>query len=197
LASKYRIGILIFNDVEVMDFCGPFEVFSITRDKEGNNAFDVNVIAEKQGPVLARNKLSINPHYSICNYPPLDILLIPGGPGTRKEMHNKTLIEWIKTCSQKTQLVLSVCTGSLLLGKANLLDNIEATTHHGALELLKEVAPKTTVITNQRYIDNGKYITSGGISAGIDMSLYVVSKLLGKVIAEQTAKHMEYNWISD
>ena len=106
-------------------------------------------------------------------------------------------INWIKDCARTAELVLSVCTGSLLLAKAGLLESLEATTHHQVLDLLRELAPNTNIIENQRFVDNGKIITSGGIAAGIDMSLHVVGKLLGTAQAEQTAEHMEYkigNW---
>ncbi len=192
-----KIAILIFDDVEVLDFCGPFEVFSITKDNQEQKAFKVMIAAENEAPVLTRNQLSINPHYTITNCPAPDILLIPGGPGTRREMGNDNLLNWIKSCSKQSKLTLSVCTGSLLLGKANLLDGLEITTHHGALDLLKEVVPNAVIRKDKRIIDNGKFIVSGGISAGIDMSLYVVAKLLGKDVAMKTAEYMEYRWLID
>jgi transcriptional regulator GlxA family with amidase domain len=141
--------------------------------------------------------LSVNPSYTIQDCPQPDILLIPGGLGTRKEMHNSTLIDWIRSSSQKAELILSVCTGALLLAKADLLEGLAATTHHGAIKLLKEVAPHTMIREDKRIIDNGRIIVSGGISAGIDMSLYVVAKLLGKEQALETAQYMEYDWNPD
>jgi transcriptional regulator GlxA family with amidase domain len=201
-----KVAILMFDDVEVLDFAGPFEVFAVTSELNSSDSlpdsfasrpFIVFTVAENPGAVNARNGLSINPDYTISDCPPPDILIVPGGIGTRKLINNSVIINWIATCAQTAELVLSVCTGSLLLAKAGLLEGLAATTHHKALELLRELAPHTTVIENQRFVDNGKIITSGGIAAGIDMSLYVVSKLLGKQQAEQTAAHMEYeigNW---
>jgi len=189
-----NVAILIFDEVEVLDFCGPFEVFSVAGKQENLNPFTVYTVAEKSGPILARNQLSVNPRYTILECPQPDILLVPGGLGTRKEMHNPTLIDWIKGCSQKAELVLSVCTGALLLAKAGLLEGLAATTHHGALELLKEVAPNTTIQGTERFVDSGRIIVSAGISAGIDMSLYVIAKLLGKEQALATAQYMEYDW---
>ncbi|WP_366854231.1 DJ-1/PfpI family protein [Microcoleus sp. PH2017_22_RUC_O_B] len=154
--------------------------------------FAVSTVAENPGAVSARNGLSVNPHCTFSDCPPPDILIVPGGLGTRKLIDNSAVINWIKDCSQTAELVLSVCTGSLLLAKAGLLGGLAATTHHGALDLLRELAPNTTIIENQRFVDNGKIITSGGIAAGIDMSLYVVGKLLGTAQATQTAEHMEY-----
>ena len=192
-----NVAILIFDEVEVLDFCGPFEVFSVTGRRDNLNPFNVYTVAEKEQPILARNRLSVNPSYSIQDYPQPDILVVPGGLGTRREMHNPILIDWIKGCSEKAELVLSVCTGALLLAKAGLLEGLAATTHHGAIDLLKKVAPNTLVHANKRIIDNGRIVVSAGISAGIDMSLYVVAKLLGKEQALDTAQYMEYDWNVD
>jgi transcriptional regulator GlxA family with amidase domain len=189
-----NVAILIFDEVEVLDFCGPFEVFSVTGSRDKVTPFDVYTVAEKPGPIMARNRLSVNPRYTISDCPEPDILVVPGGYGTRKEMHNTTLIDWIKGCSQNAELILSVCTGALLLAKAGLLEGLAATTHHEALELLKDVAPKTTIEGGKRFVDNGRIIVSAGISAGVDMSLYVVAKLFGKDQALETAQYMEYEW---
>lgn len=189
-----NVGILIFDEVEVLDFCGPFEVFSVTGRRDNSNPFNVFTMAEKGQPVVARNHLSVNPSYTIHECPQPDILVVPGGLGTRKEMHNPILIDWIRNSSQKAELILSVCTGALLLAKAGLLEGLAATTHHGAIKLLEEVAPHTMIQANKRIIDNGRIIVSAGISAGIDMALYVVAKLLGKEQALETAQYMEYDW---
>ena len=192
-----RVAILIFDDVEILDFCGPYEVFGVTGRDDGSKPFEVYTVAEEQKPIIARNQLSINPQYNISNCPQPEILLVPGGYGTRREMNNPVLIDWIKAYSQKAELVLSVCTGALLLAKAGLIDGLAATTHYEALDLLREVAPKTEVRDNDRIVDNGRIILSAGISAGIDMSLHVVAKLLGKEEAVATAKYMEYDWRED
>jgi len=189
-----NVAIFIFDEVEVLDFCGPFEVFSITGNQDESKPFNVYTVAEELRPVIARNNLSVNPHYSLRDCPPPDILLVPGGLGTRREMNNTTLVTWIKNCAQNTELVLSVCTGSLLLAKAGLLEGLTATTHHLALNDLKKVAPNTIIDENKRFVDNGNVIVSAGISAGIDMSLHVIAKLLGREQAEKTARYMEYNW---
>lgn len=189
-----NVGILIFDDVEILDFCGPYEVFSVTQEINDDNLFNVFTVAEKSLPILTRNGLSVNPKYAISEAPHPDILLIPGGRGARKEMYNSIILDWIKDCSSEAELLLSVCTGSLLLAKLGLLDGLKSTTHHTIIDLLKQVAPKTYVDQKKRFIDNGTIIVSAGISAGIDMSLYVVSRLLGKEYADRTAKYMEYNW---
>ncbi len=190
------VAILIFDEVEILDFCGPYEVFGVTGRHNNSQPFNVYTVAEYSKPIIARNQLSINPQYTIANCPPSDILLVPGGFGTRREMHNLVLINWIKKCSSQSELLLSVCTGALLLAKAGLLENLAATTHHLSIDLLKEIAPNTEIRIGDRFVDNGKIIVSAGISAGIDMSFYVVAKLLGKQAAIETAHYMEYDWIS-
>lgn len=188
------LAILIFHEVEVLDFCGPFEVFSVANRFTPAPAFRVFTVAENPGPVLTRGGLSVNPHACLAECPAPDIFLVPGGQGTRTEMHNPALIDWITQASEKAQLILSVCTGALLLANAGLLDGLEATTHHSAFALLRQTAPKTIVHTDRRFVDNGRVICSAGIAAGIDMSLHVVARLLGAEVAEKTARQMEYPW---
>ena len=189
-----NVAIFIFDEVEVLDFCGPFEVFSVTGKREGLNPFNVYTVAQERRPILARNELSINPRYTFADCPPPDILLIPGGFGTRREMNNSVVRDWVKRHLQSAEHLLSVCTGALILAKAELLNGLTATTHHGAIALLTELAPNAKIEAEKRFIDNGKIIISAGISAGIDMSLYVVAKLLGKEQAWETAQYMEYDW---
>jgi transcriptional regulator GlxA family with amidase domain len=200
--KQRNVAILIFNDVEVLDFCGPFEVFSVTSKQDDLAAFNVYTVAE-QTPILARNNLSINPSYTFKTCPQPDILVVPGGGGrrkdgspfgTRKEMHNETLLEWINKLYPNIEQVLSVCTGALILAKAGLAENLVATTHHGAFNELQAIAPNTDIREDERIVDNGKIIFSGGISAGIDAAFYLVSKLLGKDTASKTATYMEYDW---
>ncbi len=194
MSTTRTLAILVFDDVEVLDFCGPFEVFSVANRFTESPAFSVLTVAENAGPVLTRGGLSVNPHYLLSDCPQPDVLLVPGGQGTRKEMHNQALIDWIMRASGKAELVLSVCTGALLLAKAGLLDGLEATTHHGAIDLLRQTAPTTTVQADRRFVDNGRVVCSAGIAAGIDMSLHVVSRLLGREVADKTARQMDYPW---
>jgi transcriptional regulator GlxA family with amidase domain len=196
MTKTRTLAILVFDDVEVLDFCGPFEVFSVANRFTDPAAFNVLTVAEKPGPVLTRGGLSVNPHHRIVDCPRPDLLLVPGGQGTRREMHNAVLTDWIKARSQEAELVLSVCTGALLLAKAGLLDGLEATTHHGAIDLLREVAPTTAIHADRRFVDNGRVVCSAGIAAGIDMSFHVVGRLLGRDVAEKTARQMEYPWQS-
>jgi transcriptional regulator GlxA family with amidase domain len=194
MKQKRNVAILIFDEVEVLDFCGPFEVFGVTGYKDGTEPFNVYTVAEGPGPVIARNGLSINPAYTIADCPRPDILVVPGGLGTRKEMDNPVLREWIEDRAKEAELTLSVCTGALMLAKAGLLEGLSATTHHDGMELLKELAPDATVEEEERFVDNGRVVLSAGISAGMDASLHVVAKLLGIEQALETAHYMEYEW---
>lgn len=188
-----NVAILIFDNVEVLDFTGPFEVF-ITGSNRGKD-FNVYTVAEFDRPIISLGNLSVNPTYTIYNCPKPDILIIPGGWGSRIEMQNEIITKWIREISNDVELLLSVCTGALILAKANLLDGLQITTNRLAINELKEVAPETAeIVENARYIDNGKIILSAGVSAGIDMSLYVVSRLFGEERAKNTAELMEYDW---
>ncbi len=196
MSGTRNLAILLFDDVEVLDFCGPFEVFSVANRQSDRQTFNVSTVAQKT-PINACNGLSVNPKFSLQDCPRPDLLLVPGGIGTRKEVDNNALIDWIQRTAVEAELVLSVCTGALLLGKARLLDGLEMTTHHVAYHILREMVPTGTVHEGRRFVDTGKIITSAGISAGIDMSLYVVERLLGAEVAAATANHMEYRWLRD
>jgi transcriptional regulator GlxA family with amidase domain len=188
------LAILLFDDVEVLDFCGPFEVFSVANHFGEAPAFHVQTVAERPGPIAARNGLSVNPHATLTQCPAPEILLVLGGQGTRREKDNQGLIEWIGAAAAQAERVLSVCTGSLLLGRAGILDGLAATTHHSAFDLLRQCAPRTEIRPGERVVDNGRVLCSAGIAAGIDMSLHVVARLLGESVARQTARYMEYPW---
>ena len=190
--NKRNTAILIFDDVEVLDFTGPFEVFSVTNELNDYSLLNVYTVAKEKAPVTARNGLSVNPDYSIANAPQPDILIIPGGSGTRPLLLQQDILAWITRSAQNADRVLSVCTGALLLAKVGLLGGIKSTTHHSAFDTLAEIAPDTEIVRNARFVDNGKVITSAGISAGIDMSLYVIELLYGTETARQTAAYMEY-----
>jgi transcriptional regulator GlxA family with amidase domain len=189
---KKRIGIFIFEDVDVMDFAGPFEVFSVTNQLNDYQLFDIQVISIKNEMIVAKNGLKITPDVAISEVKELDILILAGGDGTRAILKSKKVIDWISKVSSKAELVLSVCSGSLLLAKAGLLDKLQATTHHQVVDALKKLAPKTTITTGVRFVDNGKIVTSAGISAGLDMCFHIIKRLYGKKIAKKTAAYMEY-----
>jgi transcriptional regulator GlxA family with amidase domain len=198
-----NVAIFIFDDAEVLDFAGPFEVFSVCGLRSGSEKpFNVYTVAEKQ-KIVARNNFQVTANYLLDNCPPPDILLIPGGGGihadgtpfgSRKEMHNEILLTWIREQNKKAELLLSVCTGSLILAKAGLLEGLSATTHWKAVEAMQAAAPNTKLFPEKRWVDNGRIILSAGVSAGIDMSLYVISKLLGKEAADENAQYIQYDY---
>ncbi|WP_394522693.1 DJ-1/PfpI family protein [Lacrimispora sp. JR3] len=193
--SRRKIGILLFNEVEVMDFAGPFEVFSITENTERKGkAFEVHTIARKKELISARNGLKIQPDYDFYDAPQFDILIIPGGAGAKEiEIHNQETIDWIRRSFTHVEIMASVCTGAFLLAEAGLLDERQVTTHWNDIDRLEEQYPKVKVIRDVKFVDSHPIITSGGISAGINMSFYIVKKLLGLKTAEITAKTMEYD----
>jgi transcriptional regulator GlxA family with amidase domain len=186
-------AIFIFDEVEVLDFAGPFEVFSVSGRRHKLEPFEVFTVAERADrPVLARNGLSINPRRSFADCPRLDILVVPGGYGTRTQMQNPVVLEWVASRAREVQHLLSVCTGALVLGAAGQLDGLSATTHFMAFDELRAMAPKSQIREHDRIVDNGRVVLSSGVSAGIDMSLHVVAKILGPEMARETARYMEY-----
>lgn len=194
--TQLTVGILIFDEVEVLDFCGPFEVFSTARKPnqhdDNQKLFNAIIIAETDSIVSCRGGLLVQPTATIENHPPLDIIVIPGGHGTRKTVLNQRIIEWIQQQNELTQLTTSVCTGAFLLAEGKLLDNHRATTHWASIDRMKNTYPNIQVLTDTRFVDEGHIITSAGVSAGIDMSLHVVERLYDRETAQWTARSMEY-----
>jgi len=184
--------ILLFDEVEVLDFAGPFEVFSVCGRRSQLEPFRVTTVSERGQSIRARNGLVVTPTHSFASCPPIDILLVPGGFGTRREMRNPVVLEWVAKHGRGCDLLLSVCTGALVLGSAGLLDGLSATTHHMAFSELRAAAPHTAVHEDARIVDNGRVILSSGVSAGIDMALHVVARLHGDDLARETARYMEY-----
>ncbi|MFA1821870.1 DJ-1/PfpI family protein [Virgibacillus oceani] len=192
--KQWRVGIFLFDEVEVLDFAGPFEVFSVTALENNENPFFVETVSEKGNIIYARNGLKVQPDYNFNNMPQFDVLIIPGGLGAReKEIHNENVIKWIAIQMQNVQIMTSVCTGALLLAKAGLLKGKRATTHWASLDRLEKEFPEVDVQQEVKYVDEGNIVTSGGISAGINMSFHIVNRLLGSEIAQKTAKRMEYD----
>ncbi|HDW3053690.1 TPA: DJ-1/PfpI family protein [Bacillus cereus] len=193
MMNKWSVGIFLFNEVEVLDFAGPFEVFSVTEVNE-EKPFTVYTVSENGEMITARNGLKVQPDYSIENLPPVDILIIPGGLGAREyEIKNEIVIKWIRQQMKEVKLMTSVCTGALLLAKAGLLEGLKATTHWASIEKFKNEFQNVEVIENVKFVDEGHIITSAGISAGINMAFHIVKNLLGVHVAEGTAKRMEYD----
>lgn len=192
-AETRTVAILVFNGMDIQDFAGPADVFSYAGIVQGKAAFRQFAVAKSPEPITSQGFVKIVPNYTFADCPKPDILVIPGGNVSGVVKDEETM-QWIKTIGKESDLVLSVCTGALVLQSAGFLDGLKATTHWGSISRLREQAPSTTVLENVRYVDNGKIVTSAGVSAGIDMSLHVVAKLLGFEIAQQTATRMEYEW---
>ncbi|MEA2586568.1 MAG: hypothetical protein QOF33_4653 [Thermomicrobiales bacterium] len=193
------VGILIYDEVEVLDFCGPFEVFasaSATGEapRDERRLFTVLTIAEENRTIHCRGGLLVQPHHTLADHPPLDILVVPGGYGTRRELSNPVVLDWIAAQDKQTSLTASVCTGAFLLAADGLLDGKRATTHWASIDWLREHYPAIDVRADERVVDEGHIVTSAGVSAGIDMALHVVARLHGHAIAADTARGMEYDW---
>ena len=200
--NRKRVGIVVFPDVEVLDFCGPFEVFSVTRlneqaRREEPSPFEVLLVAERAGPVVTTGGMKVTPDHTLETCPPLDILVVPGGWGTRKEIKNAGLLAWIKARAGQVETLTSVCTGSMLLGQAGLLDGRHATTHWRSLQWMRDSFPAVTVEDKLHVVEDGNVLTSAGISAGIDMALRVVARYHGETVARNTARNMEYRYSDD
>jgi len=191
------VGIVIFDQVEVLDVAGPFEAFSVTRLNEErrleqSSPFRILLVSERKGQVSAIGGLRFTPDVTIDDCPALDLLIVPGGWGTRKEVKNDTLLRWIADRAAKTRLTASVCTGSSLLGKAGLLDRREATTHWRAFDFLRDAAPTALIRQDVLFTLDDPIFTSAGVSAGIDLALRIMSHFFGAKIGQATARQMEY-----
>lgn len=193
-----NIGIYLYDNAEVLDFAGPFEVFTTAnrvhaRQKPGASLFDVSLIAEREGLIHARADFKVQPHYTIQNHPRLDVLIIPGGVHTA-ELEKPAVIEWIRQTANSIQLTASVCTGAFLLAKAGILQDKSCTTHWEDIPDLRAMFPTLDIKEDVPWVDNGRVVTSAGISAGIEMALHLVAKLAGKELALRTARQMQYVW---
>jgi transcriptional regulator GlxA family with amidase domain len=202
--TRSTVGILIFDDVEVLDFAGPFEVFSRTRTVAGADSrrtddsapFVAFTVARTRTPVTAVGGLEVVPRYSWSDAPSIDILVVPGGFGTRALLHDEATLAWIRETAARSSQVTSVCTGALLLAQIGLLQDKRATTHWAALALLASIDPTIQVQRDRRVVHDGVF-TSAGVSAGIDMSFAVVEQICGRTAAVETAHYIEYPWGKD
>ena len=189
------IGIFVFDGVEVLDFAGPYEVFTCASRVHGGDEppFRVVTIARQQAMLRARAGLSVFPEASFASAEAIDVLLIPGGM-VDEELARPEVINWIAATHQHTEITASICNGAILLAATGLLDGLPATTHWADMAELRERFPAVQVQQDRRWVDNGRIVTSGGISAGIDMSLHLVARLGGMELARRTALRMEYDW---
>jgi putative intracellular protease/amidase len=187
---KLNVAILIFEGVQIIDYTGPYEVLGSWRKR------NVYTVAEKSDAITTNMGMRVVPNYTFANQPRPDILIIPGG-GVKQHLDNPAVIKWIQESAAQAKYVMSVCNGAFFLAKAGLLNGLEATTTAGLIESLKRAAPKTKVVTDKRFVDNGKIITAAGLSAGIDGALHLIEKLDGKGWAQVIAYGIEYNWQPD
>jgi transcriptional regulator GlxA family with amidase domain len=195
--TRKQVGILLFEAVEVLDFCGPFEVFSVTRlnedtRRQSSSPFNVFLIAETPGPIVASGGMRVLADHTLETCPLVDVLVIPGGWGTRAQMSNERLLRWLRSRATNLETLTSVCTGALLLGQAGLLKGRRATSHWQTLDWMQQLFPDTIVETQLHVVEDGNLVTSAGIAAGIDMALKVVGRYFGEAVAHATARHMEY-----
>lgn len=187
-----NVAIFIHEGVELFDFAGPGEVFVAAGRQSPVINFNVYTVAATETQLTSQTFLKIIPNYSIDNCPKPDIIVLPGG-ATNIPLQNPKVIEWIKQANEQTDITLSVCTGAFLLGKAGLLEGLKATTHWGSINGLRKGYPNTEVLEDTKFVDNGKIVTSGGVSSGTEGSLHVVSRMAGKSTAQKVARYMEYN----
>ncbi|WP_418180904.1 DJ-1/PfpI family protein [Aliarcobacter lanthieri] len=196
------VGIFVFDDIEVLDFCGPFEVLSVTRLDETKrletlSPFDVKLISIKKEVIFTKGNMKIIPDFDFEDCPKLDILIVPGGMGTRKLMYDEKVLEFVKQKSKEVELLSSVCTGSLILANAKLLEGVQATTHWKSLQRMEEEFKNVKVCRDKHFVEDKNIISSAGISAGIDMALYIVKRYFGEEVSRTTAKHMEYSYLEE
>ncbi|MCM0042145.1 MAG: DJ-1/PfpI family protein [Algoriphagus sp.] len=188
-----QLGILLFDDVEVLDFAGPFEVFSVANQLSDYRLLEVHTFAQNKLPVRTRNGLQVLPDHSIASINSLDYLVLPGGDGTKKIIQNSPYIEQIKQQVLGSEWTMSVCSGSRILGKAGFLEYKPYCTHHLVYAYIQEMVPSALAQPNLRYVQSDERIwTAAGISAGIDLSLHLVELTFGKELALATANYMEY-----
>jgi transcriptional regulator GlxA family with amidase domain len=187
-----RVGVLLFPNVEDLDYAGPLEVFGIAGRLEPGT-FEVTTVAEVAA-LQTRYGVTVQPAHLLESAPHLDVLIVPGGYGTRHEVTNRVLLSWIAARAPQAQVAASVCTGALLLAAAGVLRSGEATTHWASIEELRQNNQELTVRESVRWVDQGAVATSAGVAAGIDLALHLVSRLASAELARRAAHQMEYPW---
>ena len=187
--SRLKVAILVFEGVQIIDFCGPYEVF-------GQAGYEVFTVGAKASPLLTAMKLQITPTYAFGASPAPDILLIPGG-NINGARHDAATLDWIRARHAESKITMSVCNGALILAQTGLLDGLSATTYHDAIDDLASDFRNVRVVDDKRFVDNGKIITTAGLSSGIDGAMHVVSRMDGKIDAELVARNLEYDWNED
>jgi len=186
------VALVVFSGVEILDLAGPAEVFAATQGSNGHEFQAFTVAADSEEVEANSSVMTIKPEYTIENCPKTDVVVIPGG-NVDSMLRNEKMMAWIKQRAAESEIVMSVCNGAMVLAKAGLLEGLEATTHHGAIEHLRRIALGTRVVSGKRYVDSGKIITAAGVSAGIDAALHVVERFHGTEVADNTARYMEHD----
>jgi transcriptional regulator GlxA family with amidase domain len=194
-----KVGIFVYDQVEALDLAGPYEVFTTAARMSDRLApgreppFEVHLISREHGPVSTRAGMRVLPDQDLDRSIQVDVLLIPGGV-IDHQLELGDVVAWVGAAAQSAEIVASVCTGAFLLAKAGLLNGFRATTHWEDLSSFGSMFPQVQVVADKRWVDEGRIITSAGISAGIDMSLHLVSRLTGRELAVRTARQMDYRW---
>ena len=186
---RLKVAILVFPGVQIIDFTAPYEVF-------GQAGFEVYTVAEKSDELTTAMGMKLVPSYTLQNCPTPGIVVLPGGR-VQDAQASQAVLGWIRTQAETAETILSVCNGAFILAETGFLNGLEATTFYGLIPTLETEAPKVRVVHDRRYVDNGKFITTAGLSSGIDGALHVVRKLLGQARAQRIALNMEYNWLDD
>ncbi|MGB7926235.1 MAG: DJ-1/PfpI family protein [Pyrinomonadaceae bacterium] len=190
-----NLAIFLFDGVQIIDYTGPYEVFGQAHEN-GEHLFNVYTVGEKPGTITTNMNMTVTPNYTFDNAPKPDIIVLPGG-NVGPHRNNPKVIKWVQERANEAEYVMSVCNGAFYLGQAGLLDGLTATTFYGMIDDLKTLAPKAKIVRDQRFVDNGKIITTAGLSSGIDGALHLVEKIAGYGRAQEIALNMEYNWQPD
>jgi transcriptional regulator GlxA family with amidase domain len=191
-----NVAIVLYEDVELLDFAGPGEVFEAAAQfgaVDGVPAFRVYTVATSKEPITSQGFVKIRPEFSFADAPPPDIFVIPGGD-SRRLLNDEAAMAWVRKVTPDAEVAMTVCTGAFVLAKTGVMAGKDVTTHHGALGNLRRSVPDAHVQAGRRFIDNGSFLTTAGVSAGIDGALHLVARLLGRSVADRTARYMEYQW---
>jgi transcriptional regulator GlxA family with amidase domain len=188
------VGVVLFPGFEVLDVFGPVEAFA---HRLLHDHFRVVTVAERPGPVASAQGQRAVADHGFADCPTLDLVLVPGGMGTRREVDNAALLAWLAERTAAAEITTAVCTGAALLARAGLLDGRRATTNKRSFAWVASQGPRVEWVREARWVDDGDRVTSSGVSAGIDMALHVIARLVGTDLAEEVATHIEHRWQRD
>ena len=192
-AMATSIGIFVFDGVEELDFAGPWEVLGAWAAAHPDDGVQVFTVAPAEAPIRAAKGLRVIPDYSWATAPPIDVLVYPGGRGTREHLGSTDVADWLRVVAAGADLVTSVCTGALVLADVGLLDGRPATTHWQSLDLLRDLGDDIDVRADERFVDDGDVITAAGVSAGIDMALHLIARLHSTERAREVRRYIQYD----